>query len=672
MRRLDVGRNAPDGRAGPSTRWAPVGPRLAVGLAIVLSVLAAHGQGPPEATSLLGVPLFAPELPAERRAAMEADLEKARAAQERAPDDPEALLWLGRRTAYLGRYREAVAIFSRGVERWPEDPRFLRHRGHRLITLRRLDEAIADLGRAARMMAGRPDEVEPDGQPNATGIPTSTLHTNIWYHLGLGHFLKGEFAPARDAFAACLAAARNDDMRVAASDWLYMSLRRLGEDAAARKVLAPVRADLPLLENFAYLDRLLLYRGERSPQQLLAAGGDDVQVATHGFGVGHWHLVGGRPSEAEATFRRVVAGRQWAAFGHIAAEAELARRERSGSASLDVADAGRFARLALSCVQQEYPNKIAHVLRSPEDVKPPRALTPAFYGCYDWHSAVHGHWLLARLARTFPEAPFAGEALAALEANLTPEHVAGEVAYLEAPGRETFERPYGLAWLLQLAQELREWDAPRARGLARTLAPLEAAAAGRLSAWLPKLAYPIREGEHAQTAFAFGLVLDWARATGDAAMERMLVGKIEEFHAGDRDCPIAYEPSGQDFLSPCLAEADVMRRVRGPEAFARWLTAFLPRIPRKATPDWLPIGVVTDRSDGKLAHLDGLNLSRAWMLEGIASGLPRNDKRRVALEAAARAHAGSGLAAVTGEHYAGGHWLGSFATYLVTRRGLKR
>jgi hypothetical protein len=152
----------------------------------------------------------------------------------------------------------------------------------------------------------------------------------------------------------------------------------------------------------------------------------------------------------------------------------------------------------------------------------------------------------------------------------------------------------------------------------------------------------------------------------------MLVGKIEEFHAGDRDCPIAYEPSGQDFLSPCLAEADVMRRVRGPEAFARWLTAFLPRIPRKATPDWLPIGVVTDRSDGKLAHLDGLNLSRAWMLEGIASGLPGNDKRRLALEAAARAHARSGLVAVTGEHYAGGHWLGSFATYLVTRRGLKR
>jgi Protein of unknown function (DUF2891) len=335
---------------------------------------------------------------------------------------------------------------------------------------------------------------------------------------------------------------------------------------------------------------------------------------------------------------------------------------------LDAATAGRFAALALACVQKEYPNKVAHVLNSPADVKPPHELTPAFYGCYDWHSAVHGHWLLARVARAFPDAPFSREALAALAVNITPAHIAGEVAYLSAPGRETFERPYGLAWLLQLAGELREWDAPQARSLSTSLAPLEAAVADRLQTWLEKLAYPIREGEHAQTAFAFGLALDWARAnrTGLAAL---LERRVREFHLKDRDCPIAYEPSGQDFLSPCLAEADLMRRVLPPAEFAAWLTQFLPRLPAGGSADWLPIGVVTDRTDGKLAHLDGLNLSRAWMLDGIASGLPGTDARRGSLLATAKAHADSGLAAVTGEHYEGGHWLGSFAAYLTTGRG---
>jgi len=262
---------------------------------------------------------------------------------------------------------------------------------------------------------------------------------------------------------------------------------------------------------------------------------------------------------------------------------------------LDAAAAGRFSALALACVQQEYPNKIAHILNGPEDVKAPHELTPAFYGCYDWHSAVHGHWLLARLARTFPDAPFAREALAAISANITPPRIAGEVAYVNGKGRETFERPYGLAWLLQLAQELREWNSPAAAQLSSALAPLETAVAARLSAWVPKLAYPIREGEHAQSAFAFGLILDWARSTRDATMERAVVAKIREFHLADRNCPLAYEPSGQDFLSPCIAEADLMRRVLGPAEFARWLTGFLPQIPRTTSRGWLPIGVVTDK-----------------------------------------------------------------------------
>jgi hypothetical protein len=329
--------------------------------------------------------------------------------------------------------------------------------------------------------------------------------------------------------------------------------------------------------------------------------------------------------------------------------------------------AARFAALALACVQQEYPNKISHVLNSPDDVKAPHELTPAFYGCYDWHSSVHGHWLLARLVREFPTAAFASDAVAALKANLTPVHIAGEVAYVNGTGRETFERPYGLAWLLQLAAELRESQTPDAAALSSALQPLEAAVVARLKAWLSKLAYPIREGEHAQTAFAFGLILDYARGA-DSALAAMLIAKIRDFHLKDRDCPINYEPSGQDFLSPCLAEADLMRRVLPAGEFGAWLTRFLPRLPTTNSGAWLPIGVVTDKTDGKLAHLDGLNLSRAWMLEGIAAGLPAGDLRRRALLAAARTHAASGLAAVTGEHYEGGHWLGSFATYLTTRK----
>ena len=344
---------------------------------------------------------------------------------------------------------------------------------------------------------------------------------------------------------------------------------------------------------------------------------------------------------------------------------------QSLSDSLNVKTAGRFAALALACVQKEYPNKITHTLNSAADVKPPHELTPTFYGCYDWHSSVHGHWMLARLVRRYPTAPFASAALSALKTNITAAHIAGEVTYLNGAGRESFERPYGLAWLLQLAAELRETHTPEAVALSSALAPLEAAAVARLNAWLPKLAYSIREGEHAQTAFAFGLILDYAR-TRDPTLAQMVIGKVREFHAHDTDCPIRYEPSGQDFVSPCIAEADLMRRVLSPTEFATWLTAFLPRIPKANSATWLPIGVVTDKSDGKLAHLDGLNLSRAWMLEGIAAGLPASDVRRNALLAAARTHAASGLAAVTGERYEGGHWLGSFATYLTTRRGLEK
>ena len=337
--------------------------------------------------------------------------------------------------------------------------------------------------------------------------------------------------------------------------------------------------------------------------------------------------------------------------------------------TMDVATVENFANLALHCIHQEYPNKIGHVMSSDDDVAPPRELTPAFYGCFDWHSSVHGHWLLTRLSKLYPEAEFTAAARKGLGQSLSEESLAGDAAYLAGEGRASYERPYGLAWLLCLADELHTWEDEEAQQWSENLAPLEAEAANRIRAWLPKLYYPIRTGEHSQTAFAFGLILDWAETIGDEEMETLVKGTSLRFYLEDEACPLSYEPSGQDFLSPCIAEADLMRRILPPRQFATWLNEFLPGIPTDGGADWLPIGVVTDRSDGKLAHLDGLNLSRAWMLEGILAGLPDDDPRRAALQAAADTHSKSGLASVTGEHYEGGHWLGSFATYLVTQKG---
>lgn len=340
--------------------------------------------------------------------------------------------------------------------------------------------------------------------------------------------------------------------------------------------------------------------------------------------------------------------------------------------NFDINAAERFAKLALACVHKEYPNKISHSLNSDADVAPPRKLTPAFYGCYDWHSSVHGHWLLVRLSRNFPNADFVQPAREALSQSLTPANIQQEAAYLRGEGRASFERPYGLAWLLQLAAELREWDDPQARELATNLHPLEEAALERLTTWLPKLSYPVRIGEHAQTAFALGLMFDYANGTGNREFQTLVENKSRQFYLKDKDCPLNYEPSGEDFLSPCLGEADLMRRVLPPAEYATWLRAFLPQVPESPQTNWLMPVVSPDPSDPKLAHLDGLNLSRAWMLEGIASGLPKTDKRLPAIQRAAEEHKRAGLAAVTGEHYEGGHWLGSFAVYLVTKRGITK
>lgn len=326
---------------------------------------------------------------------------------------------------------------------------------------------------------------------------------------------------------------------------------------------------------------------------------------------------------------------------------------------LDPNAAARFANLALDCVHREYPNKIAHVMNSDGDAKPPHVLTPAFYGCYDWHSSVHGHWLLARLLRTYPSATYAPRIKAALDKSITPDNIKAEVAYLTGAGRATFERPYGLAWLLMLGLELRESN----HKLAPVLAPLEQAAVDRLQTWLPKLSHPVRSGEHSQTAFSLGLMLDYARLTGNAAFEKLLVERARTYYLNDKACPASYEPSGEDFLSPCLTEADVMRRVLAKSEFGAWFDAFLPALPFQPQK-------VTDPTDGKLAHLDGLNLSRAWMLEGIAAGLPPAHSRRAEVARLAQVHGAAGLRNVSGVHYEGGHWLGSFAVYLITGRGL--
>src|SRR5690348_13243250 len=259
----------------------------------------------------------------------------------------------------------------------------------------------------------------------------------------------------------------------------------------------------------------------------------------------------------------------------------------------DEGQASRFARLALDCVHKEYPNKIAHSLNSDADVKPPRELTPAFYGCFDWHSSVHGHWLLVRLVRLFPQAPFAADARRALAQSLTPAHIAQEVKYLNTDGRSAFERPYGLAWLLQLAAELKEFDDPQAREWRAALGPLEDAVVERISGWLPKLEHPIRTGEHNNTAFAIGLMLDYARITGRAEFGKLVESRARDYYLRDTACPLNYEPSGEDFLSPCLAEADVVRRILPEREFKEWFGRFLPKVELEVTR-------VIDPADGKL------------------------------------------------------------------------
>ena len=353
-------------------------------------------------------------------------------------------------------------------------------------------------------------------------------------------------------------------------------------------------------------------------------------------------------------------------------QSDIATLEYPTTIAPDLAD--HFSALALTCVHQEFPNKISRTTATAEEIGRPKKIFPAFYGCFDWHSSVHGHWLLVRLLRVGPQdAAWRDEAIAKLNQSFTAENIAGEVTNYNRPEGGSWERPYGLAWYLQLTAELREWakenNDPQAKEWLEILEPLEADIANGLKGWLPRLAYPIRLGTHNQSAFAFGLMLDWARVAGDTEMERLIIERSKAFHMGDKNCPLAYEPSGEDFLSPCLMEADLMRRMMSTAEFSVWLTDFMPTIPTNGSGDWLAPGIVKDASDGKLVHLDGVNSSRAWNLYNIARSLPEGDARKASLVAAAKIHADTGVAAVSAEHYSGSHWLASFATYLMTDRG---
>jgi len=289
-------------------------------LSVVLSAQA------PEATSLIGKPLFSPPVAEAARARMEGDLATARAAWEKDRGNADAHIWFGRRTAYLGRFREAIKIYTDGIAKHPADARFYRHRGHRYITVREFDRAIADLEKAAALVKGKPDEVEPDGQPNARNIPTSTLHSNIWYHLALAYYLKGDFERAIPAWRTTRDVGKNPDNLVSASHWLYTSLRRAGRTADAAAVLTPITDTLDVIENSSYHLLLLLYKGERTEEQVLKAAGEGAPASAVRYGVSAWHLYNGRPAEARKLWDALVAGSDWPSFGFVGAEVELARK----------------------------------------------------------------------------------------------------------------------------------------------------------------------------------------------------------------------------------------------------------------------------------------------------------------------------------------------------------
>ena len=336
----------------------------------------------------------------------------------------------------------------------------------------------------------------------------------------------------------------------------------------------------------------------------------------------------------------------------------------------DMEQASHFARMSLAGLDREYPNKPNELLTGPADLKTPRELHPAFWGHFDWHSSVHAHWMLLRMLRLHPEFPEAADIRARVGAHLTAENLLAEAAYFEPRHNQSFERMYGWAWLLRLAQELRGFDDPDARAWAANLRPLEERIVALTEGYLPRLTYPVRSGIHPDTAWALAQMIDYARATGNTAFEELLLQRAKDYYGKDADYPTTFEPSGQDFFSPGLNVADLMRRVLKPKAYSSWLNRFAPGLRRARLGAWATPAVVSDLEDPQIVHLVGLNLSRASAMQGIASALDPRDRRRRNLEQAMQAHAAVGLPLVSSGHYEGEHWLASFAVYYLTSAGL--
>lgn len=330
---------------------------------------------------------------------------------------------------------------------------------------------------------------------------------------------------------------------------------------------------------------------------------------------------------------------------------------------IDPTLASQLVRLVLEGIHREYPHSGVLWLESEADIQSPRSQHPIFYGCLDWHSAVHSHWLLVRLIRILPDAPFQTQVRTILDSSLTPTKIQGEVAYLRRHSR--FECPYGWAWLLQLAAELREW--PDAQQWLSALEPLENIVGRCFQDWLQTLECPDRTGAHRNTAFALGLAFDWSQVSDGQNLATLICEQARRFYGCDRNAPLQWEPLGYDFISPCLAEADLMRRILNPSEFGQWLDAFLPDA--SELEHLRPVGP-KNPEDYHQAHFRGLNLSRAWMLEGIRASLPPEDPHRSILHRIAQHHRQQGLSEATHDHYASSHWVGTFAVYLLTGRGL--
>lgn len=322
---------------------------------------------------------------------------------------------------------------------------------------------------------------------------------------------------------------------------------------------------------------------------------------------------------------------------------------------LDLAEANRLANLPLGCVGREYPNKLNQTIVSDKDLKSPEELHPAFFGCFDWHSSVHGHWSLVKLIKEFPGIEKEDEIRNILRERITEENISKEAEYFDQEQNKTFERTYGWAWLLKLSEELSSWDDPLARKLADNLSPLTEKIADMYIEFLPKLHYPIRVGTHTNTAFGMCFAFDYALASGNDELVAVISQRAKDFYFYDTMCPMSWEPGGNDFLSPCLEEADLMRRVLDKDEYRIWLGKFLPDLSDKGYK--LEPGIVSDRADGQLAHLDGLNYSRAWCLYGIANYLPEYRH----LSSIADNHIAHSLPDITSGHYEGSHWLASFA-----------